>query len=201
MKIKQNIQTSKTLRKYLNGVVFVFIDAANIFYSQKTLGWKLKFEYLYNYFEKNSNLGNIYFYYSQNESYPSQQRFFKKLKELGYILRIKPLKIIKDLSGTTIHKGNLDVELAIDVMKTLPQFDTMVLMSGDSDFEIVASEARKSDKRVIVMSTRGHISRELITVATKYFDLRKFKKEFSFPQSKTDIDNNKKSGAKPKPNS
>jgi uncharacterized LabA/DUF88 family protein len=39
--------------RFVKGGVFVFIDVANIFYSQKTLGWRISYEKLKQYLERN----------------------------------------------------------------------------------------------------------------------------------------------------
>ena len=46
------------LKKFIKRKVYVFIDAANIFYSQQTLGWRISYEKLMKYFKKECrNLG------------------------------------------------------------------------------------------------------------------------------------------------
>jgi len=57
-------------------------------------------------------------------------------------------------------------------------YDTAVLLSGDSDFAYILRRIKSKGKRVIVMSTRGHIALELIKEA-KFIDLRKLKNEVS----------------------
>jgi len=54
-------------------------------------------------------------------------------------------------------------------------------MSGDSDFASLLDELKERRKWVIVMSTRGHISKELLDRA-KYLDLRKLKGEIRYEQ-------------------
>ena len=51
-------------------------------------------------------------------------------------------------------------------------------MSGDSDFSVPIDRIKKRGKWIIIMSTRGRVSRELLERA-KYIDLRKIKKEIS----------------------
>ena len=48
-------------------------------------------------------------------------------------------------------------------------------MSGDSDFEIVLKHLKKIGKRVVVVSTKGHVSYEIIRASHKYIDLKKLK--------------------------
>ena len=53
-------------------------------------------------------------------------------------------------------------------------FYAQILVSGDSDFATPIDRIKKAGKRIIVMSTRGHIAKELLERA-KFVDLRKIK--------------------------
>jgi len=55
------------------------------------------------------------------------------------------------------------------------KFDTLVLFSGDSDFDYLVKNLRNKGKKVIVVSTKYHIAKELITSGNKYVDLKKLK--------------------------
>jgi len=68
--------------------------------------------------------------------------------------------------------------LAFEMVDTREKYDTAILMSGDSDFDVPIDKIKESGKRIIVMSTRGHISKELLERA-KFIDLRKIKAEIS----------------------
>ena len=61
---------------------------------------------------------------------------------------------------------------------TKDKYDTAILLSGDSDFSVPIDRIKKAGKRIIVMSTRGHISKELLERA-KFVDFRKLKQEIS----------------------
>ena len=89
----------------------------------------------------------------------------------------KPLKIIKaeDIERGDIRKANFDVEIAIDTMEMLDNFDTLVLFSGDSDFDYLLKKLRKKNKSVLVISSKHHISKELIENSDKYIDIKKLK--------------------------
>ncbi|MFN4213093.1 MAG: NYN domain-containing protein, partial [Microgenomates group bacterium] len=119
----------------------------------------------------------INFYYANVSDNEGKRRFFQMLKEIGFFIRTKPVKYIKTAKGV-IKKGNLDVELTFDTLTQLKKFNTYILLSGDSDFEIILNYLRKKRKKVIVMSTKGHISIELIKSSDKYFDFKKFKNYF-----------------------
>ena len=46
----------------MRGRVYVFVDAANILYSQQSLRWRVDYKKLKEYFEKECDLKGIYFY-------------------------------------------------------------------------------------------------------------------------------------------
>ena len=81
-------------------------------------------------------------------------------------------------SGMRVWKNNLDMELAFEMDDTKDKYDTAILISGDSDFATPVDRIKKARKRIIVMSTRGHIAKELLERA-KFVDLRKLKDKIS----------------------
>ncbi len=162
------------LHQFVKGKVYVFIDAANILYSQQTLGWRVDYEKLKIYFERECDLGAIYFYTGRVGDNDKQNSFLEKLKNLGYIVKAKEVKRIKISKSAYEWKGNLDVELTINVLGNVGSFDALVLMSGDSDFASLLDAVKVQKKRVIVISTKGHVPRELLERA-KYINLKKLK--------------------------
>ncbi len=165
------------LSKFINGRVDVFIDAANIFYTQKTIGWRIGYEKLKKYFqdECEKNLGKMFVYTAYDPDRPEQKKFLDMLEINGYILRTKEVKRIRVAKGLYEWKGDFDVELSIDVMDHLEEFETMVLLSGDSDFAPIVKRAKDKDKKIIIISAKNHISRELIQLADKYINLKKLR--------------------------
>jgi uncharacterized LabA/DUF88 family protein len=103
------------------------------------------------------------------------------LEIIGYIVRKKKVKFIKNLNMEKggFHKGNLDVELTIDAVHNRDNFQSFVLFSGDSDFEALIKYMRRYKKNCIVISTKDHISIELLRQA-KFIDLKKLRKEIEF---------------------
>lgn len=167
------------LRQFVKGRVYIFIDAENVFYAQRTLGWKISYEKLMRYFKRECGEGVKCFLYKGVDEYNANQKKFLDMLDInGYILRTKAIKKIKDRTGKEHWKSNLDIELAFEMVDTKDKYDTAVLLSGDSDFTTPIDRIKKAGKRIIVMSTRGHISKELLERA-KYVDLRKLKGEVS----------------------
>jgi len=165
--------------QFVKDKVYVFIDAANILYSQQTLGWRVDYEKLKKYFESECELCSIYFYTGRVGENHKQNHFIEKLQKLGYTVKAKEVKRIKISKSAYEWKGNLDVELTIDVLGNVNNFDTLVLMSGDSDFAPLLDAVKAKRKRVIVMSTKGHVAKELLERA-KYINLKKLKDQISY---------------------
>ncbi len=148
----------------------VFIDAANVIYSQRTLKWQIDFKKLMDYFKNNYQLGNVYFYFAYIKDDKNQQGFFNKLRQWGYRIKTKEVKLIRQKDRTVMKKGNLDVELTIDAVKDLKYYSTAILMSGDSDFHALVKFLQNKNKKVVVISSKGHVSFELLKAANKYIN-------------------------------
>ncbi|KKS96293.1 hypothetical protein A3B05_01300 [Candidatus Giovannonibacteria bacterium RIFCSPLOWO2_01_FULL_43_160] len=164
------------IKQFIKGRVYVFIDAANIFYSQRTLKWRISYEKLKKYFEKECSPGQIFIYTANDSKRPNQEKFIKMLEGAGFKVRTKPVKQIRLSSGVYQWKGDFDVELTMDMLDSMDKYDTAILMSGDSDFAPVVDRIKSHGKLIIVMSVKGHISKELLERA-KYINLKKLRKE------------------------
>ena len=71
----------------------------------------------------------------------------------GYRVVTKPAKEFTDAMGRRKVKGNMDIELAIDVMQLADQLDHIVLFSGDGDFRSLVAAVQAKGRRVTVVST------------------------------------------------
>lgn len=155
--------------------VAIFIDAANVIYSQRTLKWQVDFKKLMDYFKNNYQLKDVFFYFCYIKDDKKQQGFFEKLRGWGYKIRTKEVKIIRQKDGTLLKKGNLDVELTIDAIRSIDRYTTAVLMSGDSDFEPLIKYLQGRKKRVVVISSKGHVAKELLRSANEYVNFNKLR--------------------------
>src|SRR3989344_3748590 len=92
--------------------IAIFIDAANIFYSQRTLGWRVDYEKFLDYWSKIGKVTGSYFYTAVVSTNKTQLSFFKALRKIGYEVITKEVKVINDKRNKkTIQKGNFDVIL------------------------------------------------------------------------------------------
>ena len=168
------------ISKYAKGKVSAFIDASNVYYSQNKLKWRIDFRKFLDYLNEETDLQEIYYYTARDLSFRKQTKFISFLEKIGYRVRSKNIKFIKNKNNSEsqngFYKGNLDVELTIDILETKDKYDTIILVSGDSDFEpLLRLMKKKYKKRCLVMATKHSISIELIRCA-KYINFNKLKK-------------------------
>jgi uncharacterized LabA/DUF88 family protein len=176
------LKESKTELKNRNAI-YVFIDASNLWQAQKIKGKMFDFEKLRNFLKEKfkTSLMKVFYY----TAYPAEgtrsynldgkHKFLTFLnKGLGFVVRKKELKritVITELGQSTEEKGNMDVEMTIDVIHNIKKYDTAVLFTGDSDFLALVTYLRNRDRKVYIFSSKNNISKELRTGADGYFDV------------------------------
>lgn len=97
------------------------------------------------------------------------------LSRKGYVLRVKKIRKITNDDGTITLKGNCDTDIVVDAVSIMKNYDTAVIMSGDSDFISLVNLLKGQSKKVIVISYRGHVAKDLIAAENYYVDIGKFK--------------------------
>lgn len=149
--------------------VAFFVDGANIDNACTHAGFFLDWRKTLGYFVGKGLFGGAYYFstdYMDDED--AQIRFHDSLAAAGFTVRSKPVKLIKDkVTGQERVKGNVDIELALEMIAREDTFDVAVLFSGDSDFKRVLEILQSRGKRVFVVSSRNSVSRELIHAADK----------------------------------
>ncbi len=167
---------SKNIFKSFRQDAVIFIDGANLFYCQKELKIKIDYQKLYDFLYQYKRIIEIRIYLAFDHQSKKEKQFIENLQKIGYKVICKKLKIINIKNKTIVKKGNLDIELALDAFELQKKYRTIVLFSGDSDFEILFKKLRKKAKRCLVFSARKHISHELMKISHQYFFLDKIKK-------------------------
>ena len=71
----------------------------------------------------------------------------------GYTMVTKPTKEFVDAQGRRKIKGNMDIELAIDMMEMADNVDHIMLFSGDGDFRRLIEAVQRKGVRVTVVSS------------------------------------------------
>ncbi|NTW70284.1 MAG: NYN domain-containing protein [Chlorobiaceae bacterium] len=156
----------------------VFIDGANLFFTQRHLGWQIDFSRLMAFFMSGYASVQANYYVPASEPVSEENAAFTRvLTAHGYRIISKPVKkIVNKVTGEIIIKGNLDVELVVDALSKVDLYDTFILFSGDSDFLPLLRALRDKGKEVIVYSTQGVSARELLTEPdVAFYDLSMFR--------------------------
>lgn len=170
-------------------VVYVFIDASNLWAAQKVKGKFFDLQKLVAYLTQRYQATELKtFYYTaypadgtRNYSLDSKHKFFTYLKRgLNFTVRKKELKRITATTeeGEAIEeKGNMDVELAIDAVHFVGKYDCAILFTGDSDFLGLVRYIRARGKKVHIFSSQNNISSELRTGGDGYTDVLKIQED------------------------
>lgn len=111
----------------------MFVDVQNIYYTCRD-AFQRQFDY-HALWKRLSAEGEIVtaIAYATDRGDDGQRKFQDALRHIGFEVKLKPFIQRRDGSA----KGDWDVGITIDVMEIAPEVDTMVLLSGDGDFEIL----------------------------------------------------------------
>lgn len=133
----------------------LFIDGANLYATTKSLGFDIDYKRLLKEFQSRGNLLRAFYYTAliEDQEYSSIRPLLDWLDYNGYTVITKPAKEFTDATGRRKIKGNMDLELAVDVMELADHLDHVVLFSGDGDFRPLVESVQRKGVRVTVVST------------------------------------------------
>lgn len=154
------------------GRVIVFIDGSNLFYAASQLSIEIDYVKLLHYLTVGDCLVHVFFYTGYDPTNEKQSGFLHWMRHNGF--RVVAKAVIQAPNGA--KKANLDVEIAVDMMRLAQHCDTAVLVSGDGDFAYVLNAIAGQGVRVEVVGLRSMTSTSLIDVANCYIDLAAIQK-------------------------
>ncbi len=133
----------------------LFIDGSNLYASARALGFDIDYKNLLKVFEEQGTLVRAFYYTAMVEEaeYSPIRPLVDWLDYNGYTMVTKPTKEFTDTAGRKKIKGNMDIELAVDVMEIQPHLDHIVIFSGDGDFRRLVESVQRKGARVSVVST------------------------------------------------
>ncbi len=133
----------------------LFIDGANLYSASRNLGFDVDYRNLLTYFRSKTNVLRAYYYSAvlETEEYSPLKPLTDWLAYNGYTLVTKPAREFTDATGRRRVKGNMDIELAIDMLELADKIDHAVLFSGDSDFRRLVEAVQRRGVRVSVISS------------------------------------------------
>jgi len=113
--------------------IAVFVDVQNVYYTtRQAYGRQFDYRKLW---QRLSAEGEIVsaIAYATHRGDEKQFRFQNALRNIGFHVKLKPF--IQRSDGSA--KGDWDVGITIDVMEAARDVDTVVLLSGDGDFDLL----------------------------------------------------------------
>ena len=135
--------------------IALFIDGANLYSTARALGFDVDYRKLLDTFADQARLVRAFYYTAlfDDQEYSPIRPLVDWLDYNGYTLVTKPLKEFTDAMGRRKIKGNMDIELAIDVLEMAEHLDHVILFSGDGDFRRLVEAVQRRGLRVSVVST------------------------------------------------
>lgn len=133
----------------------LFIDGSNLYASARSLGFDIDYKKLLSEFSSQVRLVRAFYYTAliEDQEYSPIRPLVDWLDYNGYTMVTKPTKEFTDSTGRRKYKGNMDIELAIDMLDLAEHIDHAVLFSGDGDFRRLIEAVQKRGVRVTVVST------------------------------------------------
>ena len=133
----------------------LFIDGSNLYAAARALGFDIDYKRLLEMFSAKGRLIRAFYYTAlvEDQEYSPIRPLVDWLDYNGYTMVTKPTKEFTDATGRRKIKGNMDIELAIDVMEMAQYLDHVVLFSGDGDFRRLVEAMQRKGVRVTVVST------------------------------------------------
>jgi uncharacterized LabA/DUF88 family protein len=121
---------------YPNDRIVLFIDGANLYSAAKGLGFDIDYKKLLEEFRKRGVLTRAYYYTAlvEDQEYSPIRPLVDWLDYNGYSLVTKTCREYTDSQGRKRWRGDMDIEIAVDMMEMAPHVDHIVLFSGDGDF-------------------------------------------------------------------
>lgn len=119
--------------------IAVFVDVQNIYYTTRQ-AYDRQFNYR-KLWQRISSEGEIVSAtaYATHRGDDKQLKFQNALEQIGFTIKLKPY--IQRSDGSA--KGDWDVGITIDIMEAAKDVDTIVLLSGDGDFDLLLEKIKK----------------------------------------------------------
>lgn len=193
------------------GRIMVMVDFSNVHYWAKAF-WPQENR---QYFKRDIDINKLaevidlikpaskYFYYGHYKEHPLlppehlfnvkfRQSIFRidKARKAGFTTRTKDIKEIRDFDEEgkflgKFNKCNFDIEMAMDTLLKMHEYDSLFLWSGDSDFHSLSAYIKSKGKKVITICARDFASEELRNNSDLFIPADPLKDLIEFIRNKT----------------
>mgnify|MGYP002515448103 CR=1 FL=1 len=173
------------MRCYAGEKIALFIDGSNLYAAARLLGFDIDYKKLLDFFSTKGRLIRAFYYTAlvEDQEYSPIRPLVDWLDYNGYTMVTKPTKEFTDAMGRRKIKGNMDIELAVDLMEMAENIDHAILFSGDGDFRSLVEAVQRKGVRVTVVSTVQSqppmVADELRRQADHFTDLSSLIKDIS----------------------
>jgi len=153
-------QTEHTLNK-----IAIFADVQNIYYTTRQ-AYQRQFNYqaFWN-IVKSQGVIVMANAYAIDKGDEKQKGFQNKINDIGFTIKLKPY--IQRADGTA--KGDWDVGITIDILEAAKHVDTVILLSGDGDFDLLLQHINTQYKvKSHVYSVQTLTAKSLIDSASSF---------------------------------
>lgn len=163
---RQIIEKVKVVMKNnnLNTPTTIFIDGGWLYATTKRINKSVDYANFFSVLiKKFGEKTKVYYYGTIDSANKQQEKFYRSLKKIGYIINCIKLKRV---GGRVIPNG-LDINLVVDAMRILPSLKNFVLVSGDSDFAPLLQQARQIGVNTYVIAlpfSTGYLLRQATNI-------------------------------------
>jgi uncharacterized LabA/DUF88 family protein len=155
--------------------IALFVDVQNIYYTTREVyGRQFNYRELWRKLSSEGEIVTAFAYATQRSNDKAaedqQIKFQDALKHIGFSIKLKPYIQRRDGSA----KGDWDVGITIDILEAAKDVDTIILLSGDGDFDLLLQKV-SSDFNVTteVYGVAKLTANSLINAATVYHPVEK----------------------------
>lgn len=150
--------------------ISIFVDVQNIYYTCRQ-AYQSSFDYNKFWAKVTHNREVVSaFAYATDRGDVKQMQFQNILRGIGFSVKLKPM--LQRHDGTA--KADWDVGIALDIYEEAENCDTVILASGDGDFDILLQRIKKRfNTKVEVYGVTQLTSDSLIREATQFIEIDK----------------------------
>ncbi|MEQ8370771.1 MAG: NYN domain-containing protein, partial [Alphaproteobacteria bacterium] len=133
--------------------VVVFIDGVSLYSAARSLDFDIDYRRLLHKLRAECHLVRAYYYTTlqEDQDYSPLRPLVDWLAYNGYAMVTKPAKEFTDATGRRRFRGDMDVEVAVDMMEATAFAQHIVLFSGDGDFRRAVEAIQNRGVRVTVV--------------------------------------------------
>ncbi len=148
----------------------MFIDVQNVQVTFEKVGNEVRYDKLIDYVreqceKEDSALWKAVVFVPFDPRDQRRERLINALSFMGYRVKQKPVKRLPDGS----IKANMDMEITLEILSAASYLDTIIIVSGDSDFVPLIDTLNRMGKRIWVIGTKkGAVGIELIRSSDRY---------------------------------